>query len=91
LIRSDSLAYQAQEQAIKVEEATLANLQSTRELLLRQFSLLAGFAWEGVEAIPEPNLSFTSNPMGNSSVTAKVPCLGLGKGRACIEEGGVYQ
>ncbi|HAP57804.1 MAG TPA: hypothetical protein DCR02_08495 [Sphaerochaeta sp.] len=86
LIRSDSLAYQAQEQAIKVKEATLANLQSTRELLLRQFSLLAGFAWEGVEAIPEPNLSFTSNPMGNSSVLLKSLALDLAKEELALKK-----
>ncbi len=86
LIRSDSLAYQAQEQAIKVKEATLANLQSTRELLLRQFSLLAGFAWEGVEAISEPNLSFTSNPMGNSSVLLKSLALDLAKEELALKK-----
>lgn len=86
LIRSDSLAYQAQEQAIKVKEATLANLQSTRELLLRQFSLLAGFAWEGVEAIPEPNLSFTSNLMGNSSVLLKSLALDLAKEELALKK-----
>ncbi|MEA4865685.1 MAG: hypothetical protein VB088_09855 [Sphaerochaeta sp.] len=86
LIRSDSLAYQAQEQAIKVKEATLANLQSTRELLLRQFSLLAGFVWEGVEAIPEPNLSFTSNPMGNSSVLLKSLALDLAKEELALKK-----
>ncbi len=86
LIRSDSLAYQAQEQAIKMKEATLANLQSTRELLLRQFSLLAGFAWEGVEAISEPNLSFTSNPMGNSSVLLKSLALDLAKEELALKK-----
>ncbi len=86
LIRSDSLAYQAQEQAIKMKEATLANLQSTRELLLRQFSLLAGFAWGGVEAIPEPNLSFTSNPMGNSSVLLKSLALDLAKEELALKK-----
>lgn len=79
LIRQESLAYQAQEQAIRMKEATLTNLQSTRELLLRQFSLLAGFAWEGVEEIGEPDLTFVSNPMGNSNVSLKALDLDLAK------------
>lgn len=79
LIRKESLVYQAQEQTIKMKEATLTNLQATRELLLRQFTLLAGFAWEGVEDIAQPNLSFASNPSGNSSVSLKALDLDLAK------------
>lgn len=79
LIREASLVYQAQEQAIKLKEATLTNLQATRELLLRQFALLAGFAWEGVEDIPQPNLTFASNPLGNSNVSLKALDLDLAK------------
>jgi len=86
LIRSGSLAYQAQEQAIKMKEATLANLQATRELLLRQFSLLAGFAWEGVQDIPEPDLTFSSNPMGNSSVLLKSLALDLAKEELALKK-----
>ena len=79
LIRKESLVYQAQEQAIKMKEATLTNLQATRELLLRQFTILTGFAWEGVEDISEPDLTFTSNPNGNSAVLLKSLALDLAK------------
>lgn len=79
LIRKESLVYQAQEQAIKMKEATLTNLQATRELLLRQFTILTGFAWEGVEDISEPDLTFISNPNGNSAVLLKSLALDLAK------------
>lgn len=79
LIRQESLAYQAQAQGIKSKEALLVNLQSTRSLLLKQFSLFAGFGWEGVEAIDEPSLTFVSNPAGNSSVQLKSLALDLAK------------
>ena len=79
LIRQESLVYQAQEQAITLKEATLNNLQSTRELLKKQFTLLSGLVWEGVEEIGEPDLTFASNPMGNSNVSLKALDLDLAK------------
>lgn len=79
LIRQESLTYQAQMQAIRTKEATLENLQSTRELLKRQFLLLTGLGWEGVEDISEPDLTFTSNPNGNSAVLLKSLALDLAK------------
>jgi len=68
LIREDGLVYQGQQQLIRVKQASLESLDSTRTLLLKQFTNTFGFIWEGVGAIDEPNLVFTVSPTGNSTV-----------------------
>ncbi|MGH0052129.1 MAG: hypothetical protein ACQ5SW_01900, partial [Sphaerochaetaceae bacterium] len=79
LLREGSLAYEAQKQAIASQEATLAGLNASRELLLKQYVTLTGSPWQGVDSIPEPVLDFTSKTDGNSSVLLKSFDLSLAK------------
>ncbi|NCC64826.1 MAG: hypothetical protein EOM15_09250, partial [Spirochaetia bacterium] len=60
VIREDGLVYQGQQQLIRVKQASLESLHSTRTLLLKQFANTFGFSWEGVSSIDEPNLAFTA-------------------------------
>ncbi|WP_332447090.1 hypothetical protein [Sphaerochaeta sp.] len=78
-LKQDSLAYQAQTQAIQAKQAALASYTDTKELLLAQFSTLTSFAWDGVQEIKEPDLNFSSEVNGNSSVRLKSLALDLAK------------
>ncbi|NLK05299.1 MAG: hypothetical protein GX315_02950, partial [Spirochaetales bacterium] len=71
LIKEDSLTYLDLQSKISSLEIQRDGLEATRDLLLRQFESTAGFAWEGVEDIPLPSLSFKQDPAGNSSVQLK--------------------
>jgi hypothetical protein len=84
-IREDSLAYKAQERAIQTQETTLEGLKAARTLYLKQFALLAGFEWEGVEGIREPNLSLAQGGALNSALRLKQLELELAKEDLALE------
>ncbi|MGE4454174.1 MAG: hypothetical protein AB7D92_06525 [Sphaerochaeta sp.] len=79
LLKEGSLTYEAQKQAIAAQEATLANLKSSRQLFLKQYASMTGSPWEGVDAIPEPDLAFTNNSGENSNIKLKSLDLSLAK------------
>lgn len=71
-IKEGSLAYQAQDQAIKLSEGTLNSLQATRDLLLRQFEMVFGVPYpDEITALREPNLSFVMNVNASTSIALK--------------------
>ena len=71
-IKEGSLAYQAQDQAIKLSEGTLESLQATRDLLLRQFEMVVGVPYpDEITALREPNLSFVMNVNASTSIALK--------------------
>ena len=71
-IKEGSLAYQAQEQAIRLSEGTLASLQASRDLLLKQFETVTGVPFpEQIEEIREPMLLFDINVQTSSSLAGK--------------------
>lgn len=86
LVREGSLVHRASEQAIESKETTLEALNAARELYLRQFKNLAGFEWEGVDEIPEPNLLFTPDEKKNSTLTLKSLALDLAKEDLALEK-----
>ncbi len=86
LVREGSLVHRASAQAIESKETTLEALNAARELYLRQFKNLAGFEWEGVDEIPEPNLLFTPDQKKNSSLTLKSLALDLAKEDLALEK-----
>ncbi len=58
LIREESLTHRAAVQNITSRESSLAGAVRAQELALAQFESLAGFPWEGVSEIREPDLYF---------------------------------
>ena len=71
-IKEGSLAYQAQEQAIRLSEGTLKSLQASRDLLLKQFETVTGVPFpEQIEEIREPMLLFDINVQTSSSLAGK--------------------
>lgn len=86
LIREDGLAYLEAQGKISNLEIQIDGLKATRELLLKQFESTAGFAWQGVEDIPLPSLSFNPNPAGNSSVQLKALALQLAKEELALKQ-----
>ncbi len=71
-IKEGSLAYQAQEQAIRLSEGTLKSLQASRDLLLKQFETVTGVPFpEQIEEIREPMLLFDINVQTSSSLVGK--------------------
>ncbi len=79
LLDEGSISYQSKQQEIAKNEATLTGLQASRGLLLKQFATITEFTWEGVDAIKEPKLDFSSKADGNSSVKIKELDLALAK------------
>ncbi|NCC13270.1 MAG: hypothetical protein EOM32_07825 [Spirochaetia bacterium] len=86
LIKEDSLTYLDLQSKISSLEIQRDGLEATRDLLLRQFESTAGFAWEGVEDIPLPSLSFKQDPAGNSSVQLKAIALQLAKEELALKQ-----
>ena len=86
LVREGSLIHRASQQAIGSKETTLEALNAARELYLRQFKNLAGFEWEGVDEIPEPNRLFNPDMKKNSSLTLKGLALDLAKEDLALEK-----
>nr|WP_321294873.1 hypothetical protein [uncultured Sphaerochaeta sp.] len=86
LIKEDSLTYLDLQSKISSLEIQRDGLEATRDLLLRQFASTAGFAWEGVEDIPLPSLSFKQDPAGNSSVQLKAIALQLAKEELALKQ-----
>ena len=86
LVKEGSLVHRASEQAIQSKETTLEALNAARDLYLRQFKNLAGFDWEGVDEIPEPNLLFEADAKKNSALTLKSLALDLAKEDLALEK-----
>ena len=86
LVKEGSLVHRASEQAIQSKETTLEALTAARDLYLRQFKNLAGFDWEGVDEIPEPNLLFEADAKKNSALTLKSLALDLAKEDLALEK-----
>ncbi len=86
LIREDSLTYLDLQSKISSLEIQRDGLEATRDLLLKQFESNAGFAWQGVEDIPLPSLSFKPDPAGNSSVQLKAIALQLAKEELALNQ-----
>lgn len=86
LTREDSLAYLEAQGKISNLEIQIDGLKATRDLLLKQFESTAGFAWQGVEDIPLPSLSFDPNPAGNSSVQLKALALQIAKEELALKQ-----
>ena len=86
LIREDSLSFLKLQSTISGLEIERNGLKATRELLLKQFESTAGFAWEGVEDIPIPSLSFKADPAGNSSVQLKAIALQHAKEELAVKQ-----
>ncbi len=85
LIREGSLTHRATTQAIKSKETALEGLLEADALYLRQFENLAGFAWEGVEEIPEPNLLFEPEKIQNSNLKLQRLAAELAQEELAIE------
>ena len=86
LIREDSLSFLKLQSKISGLEIQRDGLKATRELLLKQFESTAGFAWQGVEDIPLPSLSFKADPAGNSSVQLKAIALQMAKEELALKQ-----
>ncbi|MFA5447953.1 MAG: hypothetical protein WC233_06715 [Sphaerochaeta sp.] len=85
LIREGSLTHRATTQAIKSKETALEGLLEADALYLRQFENLAGFAWEGVEEITEPNLLFEPEKIKNSNLELKSLAVELAREDLALE------
>ncbi|AEV29023.1 hypothetical protein SpiGrapes_1206 [Sphaerochaeta pleomorpha str. Grapes] len=74
-----SLSYQGKMNTLESLRSSLASFQSNATLVKQQYTVLTGLVWEGVSDIPVPDLSFTPNPKGNTSVALKALAWDIAK------------
>jgi hypothetical protein len=74
-----SIAYKQKANALLSLENTLDSLEENARLLAEQYGTLTGLEWDGVSDIPEPDLSFTANPNGNTAVALKSLALQIAR------------
>lgn len=70
-ITEGSVTWQQLSNQIAISRNTIASLERQIENAKAQYKTLTGMEWDGVTDLPEPDLSFTVLPTGNTSVIMK--------------------
>ena len=65
---SDSLTYRKAVLDRDKAQRDLDNLYAQKELLMKQYKAVTGLDWDGIENIPDADLTFHAQPGGNSNV-----------------------
>ncbi|WP_320128131.1 hypothetical protein [uncultured Sphaerochaeta sp.] len=86
ILTPESLSFQEKNNSLESLKGTLASLQANSELVKQQYTSLTDLNWEGVTDIPDPELSFSTNPNGNSQVKLKMMALEIAKEDFKVEQ-----